>query len=74
MRSDETWLAAHRAGGGAIELAGWVAAVLGGAAALLRAPDQRWTIALTLIAGAVFVLGVTYGGIRGVRAARRCTN
>jgi len=54
-----------------MEVAGWAAAALGGAAALLCATDQSWTTALPLTAAGLLLSGVIYGGIRGVRAARR---
>lgn len=71
MRSDDAWMAAHRAGGMPIEVAGWAAAALGGASVLLCATDQSWTTALPLTAAGLLLSGGTYGGIRGVRAARR---
>lgn len=71
MRSDEAWSAAHRAGGMPMEIVGWAAVALGGVAALLCATDQSWTTALPLTAVGLLLLGVIYGGIRGVRAARR---
>jgi len=54
-----------------MEIVGWAAVALGGVAALFCATDQSWTTALPLTAVGLLLLGVIYGGIRGVRAARR---
>lgn len=71
MRSDESWMAAHRAGGPLIEFAGWSAVALGGVAALLSAADERWTTAITLAPVGIFLVLLVAGGIRGDQAARR---
>lgn len=71
MATHDAWMAAHRAGGPLIEVAGWSATALGCGAALLCAADPQWSIALTMAAAGIVLLGAGSGVIRGVRAARR---
>lgn len=71
MRSDATWLEAHRSGGLPLEIAGWATAALGGASALLSATDQSWTAALPMTAVGILLVGAIDGGVCGVLAARR---
>lgn len=73
MRSDETWLAAHRAGfwptalGGAVAVAGGVIA----AVVVLARGDDGVGAGIVLGTAAVLLAGVVIGGVLGVKAARR---
>ena len=71
MRSDDAWRVAHRAGGLAMEVAGWIAAALGLLSVVLAPADLIGPEALPLVAAGVLLVGVSIGGVRGVRAARR---
>ena len=70
MRSDETWRAAHRAGGPWL-VAGGLVGVLGGAGLLLVRPTATVAAEASLVVvGALLVLFLVAGTF-GVRAARR---
>lgn len=73
MRSDEAWLAAHRAGFWPTALGG-VAAVGGGLTAtvvVLARGDDGVGAGIVLGTAAVLLAGVVVGGVLGVKAARR---
>jgi hypothetical protein len=70
MRSDDAWLAAHRAGGPPMEVAGWFAVALGALAVILAPTGLIGPEALPVLAAGVLLVGVTIGGVLGVRAAR----
>ena len=70
MRSDETWRAAHVAGGPWL-VAGGLVSVIGGVGLLLVRPTAAAAAEVSLaLVGALLVL-VLVGGTIGVRAARR---
>jgi uncharacterized membrane protein len=70
MRSDQTWRAAHRAGGPWLA-AGGLVSVIGGVGLLLVRPTAAVASQVSLVlVGALLVL-VLLGGTVGVRAARR---
>ena len=70
MRSDQTWRAAHRAGGPWV-VAGGLVGVIGGTGLLLVRPTAAVAAEVSLaLVGALLAL-VLVGGTVGVRAARR---
>jgi uncharacterized membrane protein len=70
MRSDETWRAAHRAGGPWLVAAG-LATALGGAGLLLTRPAAGTAARVSVALIAVLLILLLVGGTIGVRAARR---
>jgi uncharacterized membrane protein len=70
MRSDETWRAAHLAGGPWLFAAGVVPALVGLGLVLTR-PSRDVAGPISLAVVAVVLVLVLVGGVLGVRAARR---
>lgn len=73
MRSDETWLAAHRAGFGPTAAGGAVSVVSGIVAIVLAVAEaDAWPAFVVVLVGAVLLAaGAIAGVVAGVAAARR---
>ena len=70
MSSDQTWRAAHRAGGPWL-VAGGLVSLIGGAGLLLVRPTAAAAAKVSLALAGALLVQVIVGGTVGVRAARR---
>lgn len=70
MKSDDAWIAAHKAGASWL-VAGGVVPAVGGLLLLLARPSDEVSAVLSLAAAAWMLALVCIAGVIGVRAARR---